>query len=99
MAMTDRRLVRVQEKGQVTLPADVRKRLGIKKGDLVAVIETEDGVLITRQEIIAARALDRIGDALRERGLSLDEMIDSGRDVRSHVIEEQHGLRSDDRSD
>ena len=99
MAASDRRLVRVQEKGQVTLPAEVRKRLGIKKGDLVAVMDTEDGVLITRQEVIAARALDRIGDALRESGLSLDEMIESGRDLRSHLIEEQHGLRSDDRSD
>ena len=35
-----RNFVRVQEKGQVTLPADVRKRLGIKKGDLVAFVET-----------------------------------------------------------
>ena len=42
-----RRLVRIQEKGQVTLPADIRKRLGLKKGDLVAVEGTPEGVLIT----------------------------------------------------
>jgi len=36
----------VQEKGQVTLPADLRKSLGIKKGDLVAVTEMIGAVVI-----------------------------------------------------
>jgi AbrB family looped-hinge helix DNA binding protein len=42
-------LVRVQEKGQVTLPDDVRRRLGIKKGDLVAAMEIFEEVPITPQ--------------------------------------------------
>ena len=50
-------LVRVQEKGRVTLPARVGKRLGLKKGDLVAVEETTEGVLITPQQVVAERAL------------------------------------------
>ena len=99
MATPERKLVRVQEKGQVTLPVDVRKRLGIKKGDLVAVLDTEDGVLITRQEVLATRALDRIGEVLREQGLSLDDLTESGRQVRSRLIEERYGLRSDDQTE
>ena len=47
--MAERNLVRIQEKGQVTLPAAMRKKLGLKKGDLVAVLETPDGVLISRR--------------------------------------------------
>ncbi len=89
---TDRRLVRVQEKGQVTLPTDFRKRLGMKKGDLVAVTETPEGLLITPQEVVAARALDRIGAALAEQGLSLDELIESGREERAELIRERYGL-------
>ncbi len=89
--MTGRRLVRVQEKGQVTLPNDIRKRMGLQKGDLVAVVETPDGVLITRQEVLAARALDRIGDALREQGISLEDLIDSGREARGELIKERYG--------
>ncbi len=54
--MAERRLVRIQEKGQVTLPAAVRKQLGLKKGDLVAVTATPEGVLITPQEVVATRA-------------------------------------------
>lgn len=95
--MVKRKLVRVQEKGQVTLPTEIRKKLGLKKGDLVAVVETADGVLITPQEVVAAKALDRIGEALREKGLSLDDMIETGREERAEVIKAMYGI--DDRSD
>ena len=92
--MLGRKLVRVQEKGQVTIPTAVRRRLGIKRGDLVEVIETADGVLITPREVVATRALDRIGEALRETGLSLEELIESGRGERATLIEARHGARA-----
>lgn len=89
------KLVRVQEKGQVTLPADVRRKLGLKKGDLVAVTVTERGALISRREVLATEALDRIGEALRAKGLTLEELIESGREIRGQLVEEKYGLRSD----
>jgi AbrB family looped-hinge helix DNA binding protein len=59
------------DKGQVTIPAEIRKKLGLKKGDLVAFVETEEGVLISPQEVIATQALDQIGQALKEKGVTL----------------------------
>ena len=49
--MNNRKLVRMQEKGQVTIPQEIRKKLGLKRGDLVAVMETPDGVFITPQQV------------------------------------------------
>jgi AbrB family looped-hinge helix DNA binding protein len=89
---SETRLVRIQEKGQVTLPAAVRKRLGLKKGDLVAVVATPEGVLITPQEVVASKALDEIGAILREQGLSLEELIESGREGRDELVREQYGI-------
>jgi AbrB family looped-hinge helix DNA binding protein len=89
MSAPERRLIRVQERGQVTLPADVRRKLGLKRGDLVAVLDTPEGVLITPQEVLAAKALDRIGEVLKEQGLSIEELIESGREERSRIIEER----------
>ncbi|OGE25220.1 hypothetical protein A3C26_02465 [Candidatus Daviesbacteria bacterium RIFCSPHIGHO2_02_FULL_39_12] len=91
---SERKLVRVQEKGQVTLPTEVREKLGLKKGDLVAVVETDEGVLISPQEIVATKALDRIGEVLKEKGLSLEELIESGRGIRGTIIEEKYGIKS-----
>jgi AbrB family looped-hinge helix DNA binding protein len=93
------KLVRIQEKGQVTLPAATRRKLGLKKGDLVAVVETPDGVLISPRTVVATRALDLIGQALRETGLTLEELIESGREERASLIEEHYGLRPDQQSD
>jgi AbrB family looped-hinge helix DNA binding protein len=93
--MTQRRLVRVQEKGQVTLPSDLRKKLGLKKGDIVLITETSDGILISPQEVITTKALDEIGAILKEQGLSLEELIESGRDERGLLIREQSDLNAD----
>lgn len=89
---TIQNLVRVQEKGQVTLPASIRQRLGLKKGDLVSVTETREGILIRPQEIVTTQALDRIGEALREQGLSLDELIESGRAERGELLQEHYDI-------
>src|SRR3990167_879019 len=91
---SERKLVRVQEKGQVTLPTDVREKLGLKKGDLVAVTEIEGGIFISPQQVVANVALNKIGEALKEKGLSLDKLIESGRNERSIVVEKKYGLKA-----
>lgn len=95
MPSTDRKLVRMQEKGQVTLPAAVRRKLGLKKGDLVAIEETAGGILITPQTTVAKASLGRIDGLLRERGISFDELIYAERRVRMALLKEAYGLPSD----
>ena len=97
--MSVAKLVRVQEKGQVTIPAAVRRNFGLKRGDLVAVVETADGIFITPRETIAAEALDQIGEALRQQRPSLDEWITSGRAERSKLIAEHYGIPSENQGD
>lgn len=46
----------VTRKGQVTLPVDIRKALGIKQGDKVAFEMDDEGVArLTRQDSFTAR--------------------------------------------
>jgi AbrB family looped-hinge helix DNA binding protein len=95
MTTPARRLVRIQEKGQVTLPADVRRKLGLNKGDLVAGTETDEGVLISPQHVVAMKALERVSHILAEQGVDLNEMIASGRDIRGDLLKEDYGIDSD----
>lgn len=90
--MQDTKLSKVQDKGQVTIPVEIRRKLGLKKGDLVAFIETDAGVLISPQEVVAMEALDKIGELLKEKGITLDELIESGREIRGEMLEEKYGL-------
>jgi hypothetical protein len=64
----------------------------LKRGDLVAVVETPDGVFITPQQVVATKALDSIGDILKEQGISLEKLITSGRDIRTDFLQETYGI-------
>ena len=88
--------VRMQEKGQVTIPLEIRRKLNLKKGDLVTFVETKEGVLIKPAEVIAIEALDEIGRALKERGLSLDAMMERGRQLRDEIVKEEYGRTDPD---
>jgi AbrB family looped-hinge helix DNA binding protein len=83
--MKDYKLVRMQENGQVTIPTEIRKKLGLKQGDLVAVIQTPEGIFLMPQHVLATKALDRIGDILKAQGLTLEKLIASGRQLREPV--------------
>lgn len=45
----------VTRKGQVTLPVEIRRRLGLKEGDKVAFVEGEQGIQVVRPESVVAR--------------------------------------------
>jgi len=86
------KLSKVQQKGQVTIPLEIRERLGLKKGDLVAFVETDQGVLISPQEVVAMAALDKLGEMLKEKGITLEELIESGREIRGEIVREKYNI-------
>ncbi len=88
--------VRVQERGQVTIPKEIREKLGLEKGDLVTFLETEEGVVIKPAEIVMSSALDEIGKALRERGMSIEDLMKRGREIRGDLIEEEYDVPASD---
>lgn len=90
--MSESKIVRVQNNGQVTLPAEMRRRLGLKKGDIVAFVETEEGYLLSPKVAVAMKALDHIGEALRAKGVTPEEWMDSGRAIRGRLLKKHYGI-------
>ena len=80
----------IQANGQITLPREFRKRFGLKKGDMVIFKETSEGLLISPRESMAVNLLDEIGDALKKKGISLDDLIESGRDIRQEIYNQKN---------
>lgn len=87
---------RVQQRGQITIPAEIRQEWGLEEGDLVAFERTDQGVYLIPQRLVALRALDRIGQALNERGITLEEMIEDGRAVRGEIVREKYGIADEE---
>lgn len=86
----------IQENGQVTLPIEFRRRYNLKKGDAVVFKETAEGLLISPKEMLVMKLLDEIGEELEARGISLDELIASGREIRQEIYDEKYASASDD---
>lgn len=82
----------MQEKGQVTIPLEIHWKLKLRKGDRVALVETEAGIAIKPAEIVASDVLREIGKALQARGISPDKLPDRGRAVREDLLAEEYGL-------
>lgn len=86
----------IQENGQVTLPIEFRRRYNLKKGDAVVFKETAEGLLISPKGSLVMKLLDEIGEELEARGISLDELIASGREIRQETYEEKYASEGDD---
>jgi AbrB family looped-hinge helix DNA binding protein len=51
-------LVRVKQKFQVTLPAEVREKLHIEEGDLLEGVVHDDSVVLTPKAVVDKKSLD-----------------------------------------
>lgn len=52
-------VMKISSKGQITLPASVRKTLGVKPGDQVAALQTKDGFLLNNAVYLAFREAEK----------------------------------------
>lgn len=87
--MAARKYSRIQEKGQVTVPADIRRNMGLEKGDLVAFEERDDGVLITP----FTDDIEEMDTLLRPHGMTFQDLIDQMRDERVQVVKDANGIQ------
>lgn len=56
--MLDIKTVKVSEKGQIAIPAEIRARVGIKKGDTLVLIQEKKRILLQKAEKIGQEVKD-----------------------------------------
>lgn len=74
---------RLTSKGQVTIPKQMRERLGVKPGGEIDFVE-QDGAIVVRKHFDAEAfeaALDKWSGTIDLGGMTVDEYID---DMRGH---------------
>ena len=76
-------MARLDEKGRLVLPAEYRRRLGLKPGDEVAITE-EEGVLRVETRKAAARSLIGLAGPAGSRS-PLEDL----RELRRHQLESE----------
>lgn len=75
---------------RLTLPREVCEVLSVKPGDRL-VLEVSGGALIVRsQQQVAMEALEAVRRGLAESGVSLEELLESGRQIRDELFRENY---------
>ena len=91
-------LVTVKPKFQVTIPAKLRKRVGLHEGDLVEVSIVEDGILLRPKDVVdrntiadeIAEIFSRIKPSPEDAGRSEEEIM---QDILNDIAEARRERR------
>lgn len=85
-------LARITSKGQITIPAEIRKKLNLKEGDKVIFIEEGDRIIFANSSMVALKEFqDKMKGVAEERGIYGEEDVDKlVREVRKAIWEEKY---------
>lgn len=85
----------VSRDGMETLSTELRDRLGVEEGGEIVLVDSKDGVLLMTKRGFVDYALDRLGEGLPD-DVGLEDLIESGRELREELIFEHYGIRPED---
>ena len=85
-------LAKITMRGQITIPIEIRRKLGVKDGDKVIFIEENGRIIMENAAMIALKnAQDAfVGEADRLGLKNEQDVVDLVKDVRREVWEENH---------
>jgi antitoxin PrlF len=69
-------VIKVSSKGQIVIPREIRKKLGIKGGEKLLVL-TKDGDILLRKtrELSTDDVARKIGKTVREENIDVDKLV------------------------
>ena len=85
-------LAKVTLRGQITIPAEIRKRLGVKDGDRVVFVEENGRIIIENAAMIALKSA-QVAFAGEAESLGLkdeQDVVAMVKDVRREVWDEKY---------
>lgn len=81
MADDERYVSKVTAKGQVTIPKEIRRRLGLEEGEYVVWTREEKGAMLERAAVPPTEDFqelaDRIAERFADRGITRDDVEDA----------------------
>ena len=83
----------VNADGTVTLSAELLAEYGLKAGDSLRAIQTENGILIAPRKTLITKLLDELGDDLSTKGFTFESMLADSKIIRQEIYDEKYSPR------
>lgn len=75
-------ITRMREKGQVTIPANIRESLHLSKDSILCVTRIGNGILITSKPSAVEAFANKFSKAADEKGITLEALLKDLRKIR-----------------
>jgi AbrB family looped-hinge helix DNA binding protein len=80
----------LRDKRQITLPAEVCKELGLEPGSQLDLHVEGQQIVLKPSGLRVLDALEEISRALKEAGVTEEEWMESGREIRKEIFRETY---------
>ena len=83
--------VKVRERGQVTIPASIRKELDIGDDATLSIIKVGDVLMLTLRKLVGDSVAKKAGRAMKKSGLRLEDLLTDLDKQRDRYNRERYG--------
>jgi len=81
--------IRLRQRGQITVPREVRDRLSINEGDTLTLVQVGSILLLTPKRPVVPLLADRIVQLMEEEGVTLADLLIGLEEERAAIYEER----------
>lgn len=72
----------MREKGQVTIPANIRESLHLSRDSVLSVARVGDGILLTPKPSVFEQVSEKFTKAAKSKGITLDNLLKDLKKIR-----------------
>jgi len=82
---------RIRERGQLTIPKEVREKGALSDGEAVTIIPVGDSILVTPKRLGLEEARREIRKIMKDAGVTLEDLLEGLEEERTRLFEETYG--------
>jgi antitoxin PrlF len=69
-------VIKLSSKGQIVIPREIRKKLGLKSGEKLLVLTCDGDILLRKtKEVSLDDTAERIDKVVKEEGIDVDKLV------------------------
>ncbi len=81
-------IVKIRERGQLTIPAELRNDLGLTENDALNMIKVGDALILTQKRLVGDALSQKMNKAMKKKGLTLDNLLKNLKGQRKRYTKE-----------
>lgn len=82
-------VVRLRQRGQITVPQEVREGLNMSQGDTLVLVQVGSALILTPKQPIVPQLADRIVELMEAEGVTLADLLIGLEEERAAIYQER----------